>query len=33
LHLDIGTEVEGKTDVLATAVDLIDNVDAARGPV
>ena len=33
LHLDVGTEVEGKADVVTAAVDLVDDVDAARRPV
>ena len=29
----VGTEVEGEADVVAAAVDLVDDLDAARGPV
>ena len=33
LHLNLGAEVEGKADVVASALDLVDDVDAARRPV
>jgi len=33
LHVDVGTEVEGKPDFVTRAVDLIDDVDTARGAV
>ena len=33
LHLNLGTEVEGKAEVVAAALDLVDDVDAARRPV
>ena len=33
LHFNVGTEVEGKPDVVTRAVDLIDDVDTARGAV
>src|SRR5580693_1986222 len=32
-RLDVRSEMEGQTDVVAAAVDLIDDVDAARCPV
>ena len=32
-YLNLGTEVEGQADVVAAALDLIDDVNAARGPV
>ena len=31
--MHIGAEVEGKADVVTAAVDLVDDVDGARGPV
>ena len=33
LNLDFGTEVKGEADIVATALDLVGDVDAARCPV